>query len=748
MKDNFLTRLIKPKNSNPNNLPIESLRTVPLSDLHSMRRYGNDEYDNGFSSVRAIADSFLQIKIYGIEDNGKKIEKTPNALRCVARPNSDMSSVDFKDALATKTLVYDKTYVLVHERDGRGTKPASERVREDRIAGYTFLEGVVEDTDENGHLVYKVWIGTEEKRYYPYQVMVFKDINPSSLAKGYSPSRAARRWSRIEDYIADYQAGFFENGAVPAGQFLITAPTTTEFDNIVDNLEKKHKGAGANNNVVYTYQPIDPNSGKPSQATITWVPFNTTNKDLSLKDILEATNSKTDSVYRVSAMQRAITDAPNYATAQVDDRNFALKTMYPFTLKRWQRFQHELNRITGGLGYGISFEFEVPHVAEEEKTKADTNLVIWNTIKDMMDKGFTYDSACNALKLPANWKLLEVGEDTKTVIENDKSDVVEENSDTPTPEIKQSIKVRNEITEEDRNNYEQQLKAPTAELMSKQIEHAIASLDPVDNDPEATEEDKDTWVDEMMAIILTILLVGGIDQWDKGRRMLEEAGIDAPTTEYIVTEAAENRYREYLKTIADSYTNGTATAIRNVLDRSEVEGWSRGEIEKNLRNINSLDQWRVDRLAKTEVNRSGALSSVEAMIGIKDETGADIEQSLKSTSGNPCVFCQQFIGKWIKVGDVMVEKGATITAEDGSVFVNNWDTNYGHDVHANGNCVPEYRVAGSVQNKVKLEAEIAELKSKLEEADGRTKEAKELKAKLAETEEYAKQLENILDGQG
>lgn len=420
-------------------LPIDSLQSVTLGELHATRKYGHgDDYDNGFSSIRAISDQFLQIKVYGIDDNGKRMSPTPNAIQRIVTPNTEQDGFSFKDTLATWTQIYDKVYVLVHEVYGRSTRPASPRVKDERIAGYTFLEGVVEDTDSNGQLIYKVWKGTQEVHYYPHQVMTFYDVNPKHVGRGYSPVRAAKRWSRIEDYIADYQAGFFENGAVPAGQFLITAPSTKEFDDIVDNLEKKHRGAGANNNVVYTYQPIDPNSGKPSQATITWVPFNTTNKDLSLKDILEATNAKTDSVYRVSAMQRAITDAPNYATAQVDDRNFIEKTVRPFTMKKWGRFQHELNRITGGLGYGISFELETPYISEEEKTHAETNKVIWETIKDMIAAGYTYDSACNALKLPPNWKLLKVGDTKETVIDNEKTDVTDEEDidDLPKPQNK------------------------------------------------------------------------------------------------------------------------------------------------------------------------------------------------------------------------------------------------------------------------------------------------------------------------
>lgn len=47
----------------------------------------------------------------------------------------------------------------------------------------------------------------------------------------------------------------------------------------------------------------------------------------------------------------------------------------------------------------------------------------------------------------------------------------------------------------------------------------------------------------------------------------------------------------------------------------------------------------------------------------------------------------------------------------------------------------------------KAKNEISELKSKLETFDNKSKEYEEIKTKLADVEEYAKQLESIIDGQ-
>jgi len=705
LKDNLVTRIVqafRPTNYSNNDLPIKSLQATSLQSLREFTRYETDNYDSGYSSVRAISDSFLKIKPFAVDNNGKPLAVTPNVINCLARPNTEMSSIDFRDALSTLTQVYDKVYILVHERFGNTTRPASENVNEDMIAGFTFIQGVVEEVVE-GKLQYKIYVNGLPKVYHPYQVMAFYDINPANLGHGYSPARAAKRWTRIEDYIADYQAGFFENGAVPSGQFVITAPTTKEYNDIVDNLEAKHKGAGKNNNVVYTFQPIDPNTGKAAQATITWIPFNTQNKDMALKDILEAVTAKTDSVYRVSAMQRAVTDAPNFATAQVDDRNFVEKTLRPFSLKRYSRLQHELNRITGGLGYGITFKLDTPNIAEEQKAEAETNMLRISAITTMTTFGFTLDSVINALQLPNNWKSLQKGTSLVTKIENDKADVDDGDEVADTPIVDPSNKVKvgkrstnpkvsNRISEEDILNYYNQLYEPTRVLMDKQIENAINTLDPVD-EIVATDEDKDQFVDDMMLIIAGILLYGGIQQWEAGRSLLQESGLIAPNTPYTLQTSAITRYRAYLNGIADSYTDDTAKAIRGVLARANDETWTRDTLKTNLRGIIQTDEWRIDRLAMSEINRSSGISSVESMMKIQEDSGYNVEKTMASSTGSPCQFCATLIGVWFPVDNVMVQKGQIINGIDGGTFVNNWTDNSGHDLHANGRCYPVYRVA-------------------------------------------------------
>ena len=57
------------------------------------------------------------------------------------------------------------------------------------------------------------------------------------------------------------------------------------------------------------------------------------------------------------------------------------------------------------------------------------------------------------------------------------------------------------------------------------------------------------------------------------------------------------------------------------------------ELEEKLRGIMKTDEWRVQRMARTEISRADALSSVEAMKQVQSQTGTLIEKAMESETG-------------------------------------------------------------------------------------------------------------------
>lgn len=400
--------------------------------------YKNQDYENAYPSINAIAKRFFQIIPYAIDENGKR-QKENKIIDALSHPNTAMSGLTFREALAVMALTHDKVYVRVH-RKGEGN------ITPNNITGFTFLEGVSEwfvggkwhySTLETGQL--------DES-----EVAVFKNINPYDLSEGYAPTTAARRWTKIDDYIADYEAGFFENGAVPAGQFVVTAASVTDYNDIVDAMKRKHQGAGKNNNVAYAHRPIDNATGKPVQnAGIEWVPFATNNKDHDLKSLFEQVNMKIDSVYTVPASIRGVNDSNTYASVRVDQAIFVDETIRPFTMKIWAQFTHELNRITGGIGVAITFDLETPNIAEEDKLVAERKQIDASNITTLLAKGYTLDSIIkaydypdeyNELRLDPNFQAPPTGSTTGTGgVDNPDVDNGDEVNDSPTGEDKKKI---------------------------------------------------------------------------------------------------------------------------------------------------------------------------------------------------------------------------------------------------------------------------------------------------------------------
>lgn len=428
------------RNSADHNLA--SLRGAPAFNRGGLNsifaNLNSNAYETAYPSINAIAKEFMQVRPFAIDGNGKKVEDVP-ALNALYHPNQKDSSVMFSQKLAVSTLVHRKTYLLVWRREGRDIFPGG-RITPQNIAGYTFLEFPT-ITRRDGKTFYAV--GSQE--FTDDEVITVPGgVDPDNLYAGYSPNEASRRWAKLDDYIADFQAGFFENGAIPAGQFVVTAATDDDYNDTVDMLEKKHKGAGKNGNVSYSHRPINQNTGKLAEAQIEWIPFSQSNKDIDFKNLFEQVNKRIDTAFGVPQIVKGVDDAATYANAQVAEKGFAKRAVYPLLLVNYTQITHELNRITNGLGVAITFKYELPKVSDEEKVDAEATKIQTETIILLLDKGYSLNSIVDSLEFSNAFKNLKTAEEEAKII-NDKPDVDEggEVRESPDPDKIDGIKPLN-----------------------------------------------------------------------------------------------------------------------------------------------------------------------------------------------------------------------------------------------------------------------------------------------------------------
>lgn len=712
----------------------------PYSFLNSV---SSDGFASAYPSIRAISHEYMTIRPHAIDANGKTVDHP--VINALYHPNQLDSSVAFFEKMAVSTLALKKTYILVWRREGNEAKPGGE-ITPDNIAGFTFLEfpGI---TRRDGRTFYN--IGSQE--FSDKEVMTLPGgVDPKDLYGGYSPSEAARAWIKLDDYIADYQAGFFENGAVPAGQFLITAPTVKEYNDTVDMLEARHRGAGKNGNVTYSHRPIDPNSGKPAEAQITWTPFAQSNKDIDFKNLFAQTNKRIDLAYGVPQIVKGVDDAATYANAQVAEKGFAKRAVYPLALRNYTQITHELNRITDGLGVAVTFTYEIPIVADEEKVEAETKAIHATVITTMVESGFSLDSIVDAFELSNAYKLLKKDE-SAPVIDNDKPDVDEGGEVTSAPDPKKidGVTPVNKMELSD----EQKLEAIAKQYMQIQVDRVIEEYkdEPTNEvEPAPTEAELDVFVAAMLAIIVGILIEKGESEYAAG---ISLAGVSASDLQgFTLTEGAQDAYRGYLRRVGTTYGEDTAESIRGVLLESRDSGLSRAETEKALKAILERDDYRVKRLARTELNHSQAQGSLEGMRELATETGVEFEKALDHSGVVPCEFCQTYEGRWFPLDSSILGLGETVVGTEGTIFINDFVDYDAGDIHPNGRGAMIYRRAGGAEAMLKTvnkqKETIKDLEQKVAELDGRTKEAKDLKAEIEDLERYIGQLEGILDGQG
>lgn len=666
--------------------------------------YQDKQYENGYSSISKLANGFAQIEPYTIDNNGKPVPS--NLLDRIYTPNTDMSAYDFREALAVTSLVHDKVRLRVHHK---GT-----RINVDSILGFTFMEGYTEDIIDSKR-IYKMPNG---ETLSDDEVVTLKSINPDNITGGFSPSRAARRWTRLDDYIADYQKGFFENGAVPSGQMIITARTVGEFNDIVDTLQARHRGAGRNENITYTHRPTDQN-GSPLNSQIEWVPFSSQNKDMGLKELFDNVNKKIDSVYGVPEEIRGHVSNSNYASVTVAEKVFVKYALQPLTLKVWSKFTHEMNRISGGMGVALSFDLDIPVVADEAKVESEAKQIEAGLINTLTEMGFSLDTIVDAFDLPLTYKLLR-SDGKKPVIENDKPEVLssEEAKGTPDQPLdiyakaffdqvdkrleklekpKKKVKTK-QLSEIDKELYEFQLSRIIKRQMSRQLDKAIAKLDEALKSKAygdtTVEEDKE-FTAEMLALLLPLMAIYGNRSVNTGMNLIVQAGLSTQNVQkFEFTPAQRKAYEKYLAKIGTSYGEQTAEQIRQVLGQGILDGATKAEIEASLRStiLGSENEWRVQRLARTEVNLSEGRASVDAMSNIADQTGYSIFKVWHTSGLNPCEFCLEMEASGeVLVSESFLPLGESVKAGD-SVFVNNWTDVDSAELHANCNCYTTFRV--------------------------------------------------------
>ena len=350
------------------------------------------DYENLFAQVRPLIDEMKCVMPYGVGKNGARLpeSRTPE-LAWLRNPNDDMGWAEFADLMFATWLTEDELDIHLW-RDKRGN-----------VIGYTIIPPECRIYLGYGRWEWQVMTTEGMEVLDEEQVMRLRfSRSPRDIQRGVSPASAVKVWAQIDDLIAQYQKAYFENGAIPATITFITASTEEKYLATRKELERNLKGARNRNKTVYAWIQFDNDTGQSvDQVEVKTIQGN--NSTLAIKEIVDIVNDRLNKSIGVSNFILGDDSSAKYDNAELSDHQFTKRRVYPALVSFWNQFQHELDRLLGGLGYGISFDIEIPALTEREKAKAEIGRIRGEALVNLISAGSSAEAAVQALELPDDW---------------------------------------------------------------------------------------------------------------------------------------------------------------------------------------------------------------------------------------------------------------------------------------------------------------------------------------------------------
>lgn len=642
------------------------------------------DYENLFAQVRPLIDEMKCVMPYGVTDRGTRLSenKTPE-LAWLKNPNDEMGWAEFADLMFATWLTEDELDIHVW------------RTKTGKVEGYTVVP-----PECRIYLGYGRW---------EWQVMTTKGIeileedevmrlrfsrSPRNVQRGVSPASAVRVWAQIDDLIAQYQRAYFENGAIPATITFITASSREKYEETRRELEHKLKGAHNRNKTVYAWRQFDNDTGQSvDQVEVKTIQGN--NSTLAIREIVDIVNDRLNKAVGVSNFILGDDSSAKYDNAELSDHQFTKRRVYPALMSFWNQFQHELERILdNGLGYGITFDLEIPELTERTKAKAEIARIRGEALVNLISAGASGPSAVQALGLPDTWLSAAEGIYAKGL----------------TGGLLAPISVDYEKPKPIEVTIDKQEQAPSLKDLvcghNCSCHHSIDELPPMNADERklydilvelageifSQKEDKldiDGVIEQMIEILEEDAKHGAVEGAEALRLLAEED----VAKEIIKTISDGNIYvsdslKSKIQLRAEQLANGYADYARSVLEDTlaGAESLSANEIASRLKQV--LPTYRAELIARNETLyaiRSGRLEQDEELA---EKYGLNVKLVWRTMGDSKvCPVCAAMDGKTVDLGKsfnniITTEDGETITWEHTS-----WNDN-GRipDAHVNCRC--------------------------------------------------------------
>lgn len=652
----------------------------------------HDIYDNIFPYVNAISQRFSTVIPYAIASDGKRLDPAPAALSALYAPNDTYSCLEFLKLIASCMLTQSHVDILVWTTEGPGGNITS-----DNITGYTLLPSnsrVYNDTRSDWYHRVTMNLGDGLRQYEftrDETIALSYSRHPNDPTRGISPAMTIKKWANVDDMIADYERGFFGNNAVPAGMLGIVSENAEDFQRNRARLEETFRGAGNNNGIVYNMVPVDPLTHKPSQTSkLVWVPFQNSNDTLDLQTVNDVVNNRLANALAVPDIIRGIDNGQTYANAEMAERSFIENTLKPLCMTVWDKWQFELDRITGGLGYGITFDLNLPAQTEVERVQAETQQIRVNSLIQLVNMGATVESAADALGLPESYKRLNLH----------KTDANQLSSLPSKRSITKAAKKTDDMTTETR------ILPATRTYVDRIIRLTGRSQNGLKDDLETIGRQ---WINDVEDVLIAHLS----DYARKTGMKLEQVitawaeihpenplavDIQSYTTTdwrklYDWTTMPDNiktAYETHLQEMTHTTSKTITSKTLELLNRADTEQWDSRRLRDEL---TRMSNGHAELIARCETVQSQRLGSLYSARNLSETLGVRLQKVWRTTGdGNTCDFCKHMEGTTLPLDSTYMEKDTIVTIGD-HTYANSFESMTTPNGHPRCRCYEDYEVA-------------------------------------------------------
>lgn len=650
----------------------------------------HDTYDNVFPYVNAIAQRFSTVIPYAVTSDGRRLAPTPTALSALYAPNDTYSCLEFLKLIASGMLTQSHVDILIWTTEGPGGT-----ITPDNITGYTLLPAnsrVYNDTRSDWYHRVTMDFGDGARQYEFTRnetIALSYSRHPDDPTRGISPAMTIKKWANVDDMIADYERGFFGNNAVPAGMLGIVSENAEDFQRNRARLEETFRGAGNNNGIAYNMIPVDPMTHKPSQTSkLVWVPFQNSNDSLDLQTVNDVVNNRLANALAVPDIIRGIDNGQTYANAEMAERAFIENTLKPLCMTVWDKWQFELDRITGGLGYGITFTLDLPAQTEVEKVQAETQQIRINNLIQLVNMGASVETAVEALGLPDAYRRLDLHSSIH---------------DTPLlPSGRNTTKASKPVNDTPTGPH---LLTATRAYVNRVIQLTRRSQAGLRDDLKTIGHQ---WINDVEDDLITHLTNYAKKTGLKLEQVITAWAETHPNNPIAVdvqgytqndwqklydwTKLPTNvktAYTDHLESIADTTSKTITAKTLDLLTKADNDQWDARRLHDELARLGNEHAELIARCETVQAQRLGSLYSAKNM----SETLGVRLQKVWRTSGDAttCDFCKHMEGTTIDLDSSYLDYGASVEVGD-QTYVNSFENMNTPNGHPNCRCYEDYEV--------------------------------------------------------